>query len=243
MSLRSLVNSNSFLRAFKPILKPVTEAIWGKTGIESWLDLIAKVEQNAKGVILDVGAADGLFLRKAAKVFPKSTYFAFEPRKEMEATLAEVIRRLGINASIYSMALSDGSGSAEMAIMSHGDASSLVIDTRGTHSDIVDTITVVTTTLDDFSKERDFCGEVEILKVDVEGFERNVLKGAGSTLARVRNLILEISPLRHVSRNETIEILEMIFASGMNLVDSSEMNFFFTRDLQVLHHFGYRGNE
>lgn len=56
------------------------------------------------------------------------------------------------------------------------------------------TFTCATRTLDDFIAERRL-DSVDLLKIDVEGAERDVMNGlSDENLARVRQLIIEVSP-------------------------------------------------
>ncbi len=66
-------------------------------------------------------------------------------------------------------------------------------------------------------------GEIELLKVDVEGFEIEVLKCANETLKRTKYIMIEILSK---NRNEVFRILK---EGGFYLIDMTRNNFLFKR--------------
>lgn len=240
MSLRALINTNKMFKPLKPIIKPISEIIWGLNPFENWLKIIALNDKIGE-TIVDVGASEGLFLQKAARFFPNINYLVIEPREEVLEKLNIQIERLGINATLLNVALSDQSGYAQMDIFSHRDASSLKLGGNGIKSEVLGSIQIPTKTLDEIIPKKNNSKNIKIIKIDVEGFELNVLRGATNSLINSKNLIIELSPLRHSNYLETIDCFKLIFNSGFMLVDSSDLNFYFSSDPIILKNFGYEG--
>jgi FkbM family methyltransferase len=129
---------------------------------------------------LDVGAAIGQFTVFAA--FSKSgRVHAFEPASENLATLRSNIarNRIGDHVTIHQMALSNRTGDAEFATASIPFLSRL--DRTGPKTGervAVDTLTNVV--------ERLGIDHVSVLKINVAGFEPEVIEGAMPILAQER---------------------------------------------------------
>ena len=159
------------------------------------------------GTFIDVGSNKGDFALIAAKrVGAAGTVIAFEP----EPANCDWIRRsLDLNAaanvSLQPVALSDTDGAAVLFLGEKSGWHSLV-STEARHS--VAQITVAKRTLDSFLAERGST-RVDVLKIDVEGAELEVLRGARATLAANPHvvLLLDLHPQMGVNVAEVAAFL------------------------------------
>jgi FkbM family methyltransferase len=143
-------------------------------------------------VAIDVGANEGLYtLFVAARVGPTGRAVAVEPSSRERATLQHNvdINRLA-NVTVVDSALGAALGKANLQIASgehtgHNTLGSFVYD------EVVaaDSEMVTVETLDGLI-ERLALTRVDFVKVDVEGAETSVLRGAGNVLRRLRPLLL-----------------------------------------------------
>lgn len=143
------------------------------------------------GVIVDIGAYRGIttqwFAMRAARVY------AFEPMPENARSIRQVLALRQIdNVTLVEQAVSDRIGQSSFnicEIKGHNSLGSVRT------SRIIDRITVETTTLDRFAADNAI-GRIDFLKIDVEGFEQEVLAGATTLLRerRIGGLIFEVSP-------------------------------------------------
>ena len=156
----------------------------------SWLDHVGRLPIDG-GIVLDVGGfygyTAGLFAQRAAKVF------VFEPAPANIRLIEEHnrIRRL-TNVEIVPVAVSDRSGEALLHLKDIPAHHSLGdIGASATSA----TVAVQTQTLDAFAASRNI-ENVALLKIDVEGFEPEVLNGAAALLGerRIANVLFEWSP-------------------------------------------------
>lgn len=142
------------------------------------------------GRLVDVGANDGPYSFVAAAA--GRHVVAFEPNADIASRLRRDLRHY---AEVYQVALSDSAGRSAFYVPFDGDT---VISTRGALDSRVHAIysqrrvDVELATLDTYALR-----DVGVIKVDVEGHERQVLSGALKTLERERpHLILEIEDHR-----------------------------------------------
>jgi FkbM family methyltransferase len=143
-------------------------------------------------VFVDVGAHVGWFTLRAARLVGESgTVHAFEPYPPNAEILRRNISRNHLrNVEIYDVAISDARGTARIARLAGSDSGSPTLGTRGS----ADEFDVPTARLDDALPHETYPA---LVKIDVEGHERDVLKGARETLRRARALLIEVntSPL------------------------------------------------
>lgn len=131
----------------------------------------------------DIGANIGLFSLHASPIVDKNgSIYAFEPTPETYYRLNQNILLNNFkNIIIENTGLSDTSGSTEFHVSTNGyDAlNSIVVlsELENNHT----TISVNTDTVDNYVKLNKIV-HIDLIKVDVEGWELNVLKGATSVL-------------------------------------------------------------
>jgi FkbM family methyltransferase len=146
--------------------------------------VLASILRPASNMI-DVGANEGAVLREAIRLAPDGRHIAFEPIGALCARL----RRAFPQVDVRDVALSDAAGRAEFAYVPGAPPYSgfrrRADLPRGAGD--VQHIVVETARLDDVLP----AGYVpSLLKVDVEGAELQVLRGAVDTLARHQPLVL-----------------------------------------------------
>jgi FkbM family methyltransferase len=133
----------------------------------------------------DVGANDGATSLKAVKQFPEAQIFAFEPHPETFIRLTDATRDYPAVAPVQK-ALGAEDGVQVMHTYESSLVNSLVPNARHTvrfGNKQLSPITVKCTTIDLFCVERKI-KQVDVLKIDTEGFDLEVLKGADTLLKR-----------------------------------------------------------
>lgn len=156
--------------------------------------LLEHVHLSAGDVAFDVGANLGWYsvlLQRLSE--PGARIFAFEPDPE---TYALLCRNLADNRADRVTPVNAALGAAPGTARLHRYKQS----NNGRHTLIDDgqrkqTVSVAVDTLQSFWN-REALGQcpIRLLKIDVEGFEYFVLKGAGELLGRCENVLLEYSP-------------------------------------------------
>ena len=140
--------------------------------------------------VLDVGAALGDWSRECAMTFPDARYLLVEPLDEFSAALARLTASFSSAEHVRAAAAAtDG----DVTFNVHADlvGSSVYREAEGAAVDGVPR-TVPAVTLDTLAGERAAAGPY-LLKVDVQGAELDVLRGAGRVLAESQAVILEVS--------------------------------------------------
>jgi len=150
--------------------------------------------------VIDVGANIGVYALPWAAVNADVTVHCFEPNPEVRRRLARnvVLYRLAARVRLYPEALSDHSGTG--TLYGSDDMSSLN-DAVYRGSDKAGPTQVPLARLDDiFSKEDP---RISLIKIDVQGHELEVLRGADVVLSHHRPvLILEHEDSLYLSASE-----------------------------------------
>lgn len=179
------------------------------------VELINKLSANHP-VFLDVGANFGVWTLALAAAHPKAHVYCFEPTPNTFAVLSENIALNGFrNVTPLQLAASDSEGvfsyqltekTSQYNRLTPFKPSAVDLD-RGRFID-ARTIEVKTAGLDDFCRSRRI-DKIGFLKIDVEGAELSVLRGA-ETLLRSRAIELiciEVDPENLREMGDSLEDL------------------------------------
>lgn len=145
-------------------------------------------EPNA---VIDIGAAHGTFTRQCIGIFPAARYLLVEPLSEYQPILMDLSKQYPSVACRYVAATYRG---GDVSIHVHPDlvGSSLYLETEQ-NTDVNGTPRVVDAiTVDELAGEAGLRGPF-LLKVDVQGAELDVLRGAERTLGACEYVLLEVS--------------------------------------------------
>lgn len=149
---------------------------WAKEWIES-------LKSEAKPRVLDVGANAGLFSHLVWYMNPRVQLSVFEPLPKMAAKIRDWQAKTQAQLTLHQAAVSDRSGTAQFYISSENDTTASLRDTGEKKTNI----TVPVITLDSVAPT----DPIFLIKIDVEGCEREALAGGAKTVARARFLLME----------------------------------------------------
>jgi len=207
-------------------------------------------------VFFDVGAYKGWYAMNAAQIVGKNgNVFAFEANKEVARILGSIQKLNGFNnIQVETVAVSDKNGTNKFWTGNKDMLGSLIKKHIQTYSDTpVNSIEIKTITLDSFNKNKKL-KKINMIKIDVEGSDLDVLKGAGNILRKYSPyLLVEVFGLSaDINKNRKNEILDYLsgfgykpyqfVANGLKEFDSTQqdaqlINLFFAktdRELRAL---------
>jgi FkbM family methyltransferase len=138
--------------------------------------------------VVDVGANSGMYSRwAAAHAGPSGRIIAIEPHPRAVQVLRANLAAVGCRVDVVQAACGAAPGTATLRF-SPGQLSKA---TLGAGEDASEAVPVALLPLDDVLGS---CGvtAVDVLKIDVEGWEAGVLEGATQSLAATRRVVLEV---------------------------------------------------
>ncbi len=147
------------------------------------LDFIRRSAEDFK-VVFDVGANVGEWSELVSRITPGARIYAFEPSQKTFRSLSE--RLLGPNVSVHNIGFGEKNETKPM--YPHEDDSTLTsVFSRGPRADTEGSRTESSAfeTIDSFCA-REGIGAISFLKIDTEGNELSVLKGAEKCISEGR---------------------------------------------------------
>ena len=171
--------------------------------------------------ILDVGANRGQFLLLCLSKWPRSLTHCFEPIPGEGAYLSRIKRQVrGSRVLLHAFALGDRSRSADLHLGSRLDSSS-ILALGPSQEEVFGVHEVGTLRID--VKRLDECGIAivapALLKIDAQGFEYEILVGAGATLDLFDYIYVEVSNISfYENQRHADEVEQYIVDRGFSLV-------------------------
>lgn len=157
----------------------------------------AMLARHQVDLVLDVGGADGGYGTSLRRFGYAGRIVSFEPLSDAYAALRASISDDPL-WSAHNLALGAESGPATINIASNSNSSSLLpmLDAHRGAAPAIQYVaeeSVTVARLDDLADEAVRSAERPFLKVDTQGFEREVLAGGADTVRRCVGLQLELS--------------------------------------------------
>jgi len=172
-------------------------------------------------LVIDIGANRGQFALAALKVLPNANVTCFEPLNSAFAVLSSLFR-WNDRVLIHKTAIGDLDSEIAINISNREDSSSLLsignLQTEtfpGTHS--LGTEVVSVSRLSNFVSQ-EVLAKTTLLKIDVQGFELQVLQGAAELLDKIEFIYVECS-FMELYRDQFLasDIISFLFARGFRL--------------------------
>jgi FkbM family methyltransferase len=183
-------------------------------------------------VIIEAGAHMGFDTYGLARIWPKATIHAFEPVPSVYDSLVARLNGLK-NAKTYNVALGKENGTVEMYVSGGDSTASSSILKPTVHLEMFPSVTfsskatVPLRTLRDWAKEEKV-PRIDLLWLDMQGYEVYALEGAGDILNNVSVIYTELcrSELYSglVTQEEYIKFLESLSFELIELSGNGEVS-------------------
>jgi|GEM_PF-1192982 len=188
-------------------------------GYDAYAMLTRSVDASAPVTIVDLGAHHGVTVKRILEEFPNATVHAFEPVPDVYAVLREQVGALSKVRTIRA-AVGDRVGHIPMHVTKNRWCSSVLApsqagkDLYGDWYDTQTTVDVEITTLDAWA-QRSGIRKIDILKIDVQGFEMAVLRGARGLLeAGVTGIVCEAQLIQEYDGASTFNEIDVFLRSA-----------------------------
>lgn len=169
--------------------------------VDTCIQIIKSVWSMPPNIIVDVGANKGLYVKEVLAECPTIEAYLFEPSPLNASTLKKLYKNRP-NVHLNNFALSNIEG--KQLLYSNAPGSALaslakrVVAHHGhsfNHSEVIKT-----RRFDEYWKTTGNIDVIDYVKIDVEGFELNVLKGFGDLIKNVRLVQFEFGETNIDSR-------------------------------------------
>lgn len=205
----------------KKIYNLCKSKIWLK-GMLSGIYATIELKELIKGIktpetIIDIGSNKGQFILLIEKIYPNKNIYSFEPIKEMIDKQKKFFAYKN-NIIFHNVALGSSTTLKEFLITARMDSSSflkIVSDkNKSKNYDIVENRNIQINTLDNLLINEKISHPV-LIKIDVQGYELEVLRGANNLLKKTDYLLLEVSK-NEMYQNQPIEKVIVEYLKNLN---------------------------
>ena len=216
---------SKFNKYARKIVSALTQFDNEGNGKDPLLDMARRLKNN-EPVIFDVGANIGQSIERFKKIFPSSLMYSFEPSARPFIRLKEVATQYsGVN--VFQTALGSSKGTLTLYENSSSDMNSFLEMGAGGSGKIVGEAKVQVQTIDSFCAENNI-DYIDILKIDAQGFDFEVIKGAKEMIVagKIRLLYFEIifsDMYKNVPRFS--EVYDFLLDHGFVLVSLYEFHY------------------
>jgi FkbM family methyltransferase len=178
---------------------------------ESRLSILPPAFIQSPSFVLDVGANRGQWISSLMELLPVNEVWIFEPNPDaMKICKTNVGEREGI--VYFDLGLGDACGELVLNVTETSEFASLLeprteflnASYGATAAHVVARNKVSIATLDSIVPE---ARSIDLLKIDVQGFERAVLTGARRVLANTRAVLIEVNLQSHYVGDDTFPAL------------------------------------
>lgn len=166
-------------------------------------------------IAIDIGSNKGSYLLVMASSVPKGQVIAFEPQPSLHSyLLRQIDSRFLKNVSIEPLAISSSSGNEMLHLPDGENVSPSASIAQGKTSVRNNSYVVETITLDHFFENNIPTKKIGAIKIDVEGHEIEVLKGAINTINRNYPVVICESECRHIGVEGLNEVFDFFITKN-----------------------------
>jgi FkbM family methyltransferase len=198
------------LNVFKVLKNPYKKKLFKDIEADIELMLLSELLAKEQLLFIDVGANRGEFIYIAKKVLSPSKIWAFEPL----SYFAKKLKALFPEITVFNLGLSDIETPTTLYVpINNGIPDDSLSSVNKPNGDF-NSYKINCVTLDSIIEKNHVTDEKIILKIDVEGHELKVLKGAEKTINNlVLVMLIEIEE-RHHDGKSLKEMIENIESKG-----------------------------
>jgi FkbM family methyltransferase len=188
--------------------------------------LLLKYLLNETSVFFDIGSNTGTYAYFAEKIIAQQNIYLFEPEKELHFQLKQIYNQ----SHVFNIAMSDKPGIQQFKIPYVNGVLDKSLSTLEVHAlEKNETKNIIyeveTDCLDAFTKAKNIFPD--LIKIDVEGHEQTVLKGAETYIRKYfPTMIIEIEQRHHPNAS-----VESVFES---LLDLNYQCYYFSKPVNKL---------
>jgi FkbM family methyltransferase len=175
---------------------------------------LSELRKNIKpdSVVCDIGANKGSYIYWFSKWAKQGKVVAFEPQQPLVIYLQDIVRKLNLNNVIVEgKAVSSVTGNASFYIPGGGYSLGSSLSPVVAERDYCEEITVETITLDKYFSNSEI---ISALKIDVEGAELDVFKGAERILSQSKPFLVFECENRHLKDKTVYDIFHYLYSFG-----------------------------
>jgi FkbM family methyltransferase len=172
--------------------------------------------------IVDVGANHGTWTREALNHFPEAYYTLLEPQNWLKKSFQDI---LDANSKVqyYPVGAGEKEGSFQFTIVDRDDSCSFRYSQEEAKAAGLKQIEIPVVTLNNLLSNSDL-PIPDIIKIDAEGLDIEVLKGASNYFGKTEIFMVEAGVVNKSFDNSFLKILNFMDENNYRLFDITDIN-------------------
>jgi len=172
--------------------------------------------------IVDVGANHGTWTREALNHFPEAYYTLLEPQNWLKKSFQDI---LDANSKVqyYPVGAGEKEGSFQFTIVERDDSCSFRYSQEEAKAAGLKQIEIPVVTLNNLLSNSDL-PVPDIIKIDAEGLDIEVLKGASNYFGKTEIFMVEAGVVNKSFDNSFLKILNFMDENNYRLFDITDIN-------------------
>lgn len=190
---------------------------WGAIGVEYEVKMVSRLLSEPK-ICIDVGGNVGNYSTALLEQFPNCQIVIFEPSQKNLLILEKEFAS-NVNVSIEPAALSKDSGFTTLFSDTYGSVLASLTKRNLNHLGIPFDFTeqVKTLRFEDFWVERLHSSKIDLLKLDIEGYEFQALEGCGESIRHINVIQFEFGGTQIDTRAYLRDFWVFLIENGFEL--------------------------
>ncbi|KQO20443.1 FkbM family methyltransferase [Flavobacterium sp. Leaf82] len=189
--------------------------------LSNFYNTLKKINFEPKHIV-DVGANHGTWSREALQYFPDAYYTLLEPQEWLKESFKDILEK-NPKVQFHSVGAGEKKGSFLFTIVDRDDSCSF----RYTKEEALEAgfkqIEIPVVTLNDLLFESEI-PVPDIIKIDAEGLDIEVLKGASNFFGKTEIFMVEAGVVNKAFHNSFLELINFMDDKGYRLFEITDLN-------------------
>jgi FkbM family methyltransferase len=221
--LKTVLNSILNKRGYSIVLSgDISNSDFHKTQlIDECLGLLKHI-QFSPNHIVDIGANHGTWTRHALNYFPDAKYTMIDPQKWLQPSFQDILDK-NKNVKFYPVGVGEHSGTFMFTMHERDDSRNFSMTKEIAQARGFDQIELPVITLNDLIGANNLTAP-DLIKIDAEGLDIEVLKGATNFLGLTEVIFVEAGVMSKGIKNDVLSVVQFMDANGYRLFDITDLN-------------------
>jgi FkbM family methyltransferase len=187
----------------------------------NFYDTLKQFDFNPKHIV-DIGANHGTWTREALKHFPNAHYTLLEPQHWLKNSMSDILEQ-NDKVKFHPFGAGEKKGSFKFTIVDRDDSCSFRYTEEEAKENGFEQIEIPVVTLNELLSESELPAP-DIIKIDAEGLDIEVLKGASNFLGKTEIFMVEAGVVNKLFNNSFLKLINFMDENGYRLFEITDLN-------------------